>query len=71
MSSIEILLLIGLVVLIVLTWRNQSVRSGDQAQFKERELQSQVDKLSGQGKEMYDRYKSLESEYKVTIKELD
>ena len=71
MSSIEILLLIGLVVLIVLTWRNQSVRSGDQAQFKERELQSQVDKLSGQGKEMYDRYKSLESEYKVTIKERD
>ena len=35
------------------------------------ELKSEKDKLSGQGKEMYDRYKTLESEYKATIKERD
>jgi len=35
------------------------------------ESKSEKDKLSGQGKELYDRYKSLESDLKVVMKERD
>ncbi len=35
------------------------------------ESKSEKDKLSGQGKELYDRYKSLESDLKATMKERD
>ena len=35
------------------------------------EMKSEKDKLTGQGKELYDRYKSLESDHKATLKERD
>ena len=35
------------------------------------EMKSEMDDLKGQGKVMYDRYKSLESDHKATLKERD